>query len=108
MSWSRRFFSSRSLRPCSPRTLVFVVDEVVLVVVILVVVFFVVVAADGVVVLGLLFLVLEIVLFIGDFEFDGRVARDPQQGPALRARQLIADIDVILVDVNGRITLGTN
>src|SRR5688572_6881188 len=105
MSWSRRLFSSMSLRLCTPRTLVFVVDGVVLVVVIVVVFFFV---AVGLLLRVGFFLVVEVVLFIGDLEFDRRVARHAQQGPALRARQLITHIDVILVDVNRRITLGTN
>src|SRR4030095_1428699 len=96
MSWSRRPFSARAL--------LVVVDDIVLVVIIVVFI----VVAGLVLFFALFFLILEIVLFVRDLELDRGVARYAQQRAAFRARQLIADIDVKLVDVNGRITLGTN
>src|SRR5215217_7033918 len=99
MSWSRRRFPARTL---------LVVDFVL--VVVIVVIFVIVVAALGLIVRGadFLFFLVEVVLVVRDFELDRRVARDAQQGPAFRARQLIADVDVVFVDINWRITLGTN
>src|SRR3989338_6012959 len=53
-------------------------------------------------------LVVEIILVVGQLEFDGRVAGHDQERAALRARQLVADVDIVFINIDGRIALGTN
>src|SRR5690242_16540242 len=55
----------------------------------------------------ILLVVVEIVV-VGDLELDRRVVDDAQQGTALRAGELIADVDIGFVDVDVGITLGAN
>ena len=47
-------------------------------------------------------------VIIDGLEFERRVVRHAQQGPTLRARQLIANVDVVFVNVNRRVALGTD
>ena len=61
-----------------------------------------------VVVFLVVFLLVVQVVVIGDLELDGRVVDDAKQGAALRAGELVADVDVRFVDVDIGITLRAN
>jgi hypothetical protein len=85
-------------------SLVFVDAIVVLVIGIVYVVFFL----DGIGVILFFFFVIDVVVVVGEFEFERGIAGYAQEGTALRAGQFVADVDVVFVDINGRIALGTN
>src|SRR5688572_30130324 len=63
-----------------------------------------VIAAD----LFFFLLVIEVVFFVGDVEFERRIGGDAREGAAFRAGQLGTDIDIVFIDVDRRIALGTN
>src|SRR5688500_6476147 len=86
-------------------SLVFVDAIVVLVIGIVYVVFLL----GGIGVILFFFFVIDVVVVVvGEFEFERGIAGYAQEGTALRAGQFVADVDVVFVDINGRIALGTN
>src|SRR5512139_842597 len=85
---SARRASRRAALSARPSVLV---GEAVLVVFVVFVLVKLLVVLDVVVIFVLL--VVEVVL-VGDFELDGRVVDDAEQGAALRAGELVADVDI--------------